>query len=57
MIIEPRAGYQQLSGCGLNLLPHDELNALNVATLNAMENGGIMVFTDIEMASKEEAPI
>ena len=46
MIIGPRAGYQQILGCGLNLLTRDELNALHVATLDVMENGGIMVFTD-----------
>jgi trimethylamine--corrinoid protein Co-methyltransferase len=46
MIIGPRAGYDQIIGCGLNMFTNDELTALHTATLDVMENGGIMVFTD-----------
>ena len=46
MITGPRAGYQQLFGCGLNLFTDDELTALHVATLDVLENGGILVMTD-----------
>ena len=46
MITGPRAGYQQIFGCGLNLFTDDELTALHVATLDVLENSGIMVMND-----------
>jgi trimethylamine--corrinoid protein Co-methyltransferase len=46
MITGPRAGYQQIFGCGLNLFTDDELTALHVATLDVLENGGIIVMND-----------
>jgi len=46
MITGPRAGYQQIFGCGLNLFTDDELTALHVATLDVLENSGIIVMND-----------
>jgi trimethylamine--corrinoid protein Co-methyltransferase len=41
-----RAGYSQISGCGLNLFSDAELAELHRATLDVMENTGIMVMND-----------
>lgn len=38
-----RAGYNQLSGCGLKLLTEDELDELHRATLDVLENDGLRV--------------
>ena len=46
MIRANRAGYQQLSGCGLNILTDDELDELHRATLDVLENTGLLVATD-----------
>lgn len=46
MIRGTRAPYSQLSGLGLNMFTDDELAELHRATLDVLENGGIMVLTD-----------
>lgn len=46
MIRGTRAPYSQLSGLGLNMFTDDELAELHRATLDVLENGGIMVMND-----------
>ncbi len=46
MIGGTRAPYVQLSGCGLNLFTNDELAKLHRATLDVLEDAGIMVLND-----------
>ena len=46
MIRGIRAPYLQLAGCGLNLFTNDELAELHRATLDVLEDGGIMVLND-----------
>ena len=46
MIRGTRAGYQQLSGCSLNLFTTDELDELNGAILDVLEEAGLMIFSD-----------
>jgi len=41
-----RAGYRQLSGCSFNLFTTDELEELNGAILDVLEEAGLMVFSD-----------
>jgi trimethylamine--corrinoid protein Co-methyltransferase len=41
-----RAGYQPLSGCGLNLLSDDELAEIHRATLDVLNDTGLMVLND-----------
>lgn len=41
-----RAGYAQLSGCGLNLLTDDEVAELHRATLDVLENCGLRIYND-----------
>ena len=38
-----RAGYSQLSGCGLNLLTKDELDQIHYATLEVLDETGLFV--------------
>ena len=49
MIRADRAGYDQLSGCGLNLLTRDELDQIHYGTLEVLEQAGLIVFTDEAM--------
>jgi len=46
MIKGTRAPYSQLSGLGLNMFSDDELAELHRATLDVLENGGLMVLND-----------
>jgi trimethylamine--corrinoid protein Co-methyltransferase len=46
MIRGTRAPYMQLSGCGLNLFTSDELAEIDRATLDVLEEAGIMVLND-----------
>ena len=46
MIRGTRAPYSQLSGLGLNMFTDDELAELHRATLDVLEDGGIMVLND-----------
>ena len=46
MIRGTRAGYQQLSGCGLNMFTNDELDEIHRATLDVLEDAGLIVFSD-----------
>ena len=46
MGLRARAGYSQISGCSLNLFSDAELAELHRATLDVMENTGIMVMND-----------
>jgi len=46
VILGTRAGYSQISGCGLNLFSDDELAELHRATLDVLENAGIVVMSD-----------
>ncbi|MBA7634278.1 Glycine betaine methyltransferase [subsurface metagenome] len=46
MIRGTRAPYSQLSGLGLNMFSDDELAELHRATLDVLEDGGIMVLND-----------
>ena len=46
MIRGDRAGYAQLSGCGLNLFTDDELAELHRATLDVLADTGLMVLND-----------
>lgn len=46
MIRGTRASYVQLSGCGLNLFTEDELTELHEATLDVLQDGGLMVLND-----------
>jgi trimethylamine--corrinoid protein Co-methyltransferase len=46
MIRANRAGYAQLSGCGLNLFTRDELDQIHYGTLEVLEQAGLMVFSD-----------
>jgi len=46
MIRANRAGYAQISGCGLNLFTKDELDQIHRATLEVLEEAGLMVFSD-----------
>ena len=41
-----RAGYQPLIGCGLNLLSDDELAEIHRATLDVLNDTGLMVLND-----------
>jgi len=41
-----RAGYQLLSGCGLNMFTDDELDEIHRATLDVLEDAGLMVLSD-----------
>lgn len=46
MIGGPRAGYQQLLGCSLKLLTDDELAEIHMATLDVLNDAGLMVLND-----------
>ena len=46
MIRATRAGYDQLSGCGLNLLTRDELDQIHYGTLEVLEQAGLKVFSE-----------
>ncbi len=46
MILGSRAGYSQLSGCGLNLFTDAELAELHRTTLDVLENAGIVAMND-----------
>jgi len=46
MIRGDRAGYAQLSGCGLNLFTKDELDQIHYGTLEVLEEAGMLVFSD-----------
>ena len=43
MIGGPRAGYQQLLGCSLKLLTNDELAKIHMATLDVLNDAGMVV--------------
>lgn len=46
MIRADRAGYAQLSGCGLNILTDDELAEMHRATLDVLEDAGLLILND-----------
>jgi len=46
MIRGMRAGYDQLSGCGLSIFTKDELDQIHYGTLEVLEQAGLMVFSD-----------
>ncbi len=46
MIRANRAGYAQLSGCGLNLFTEDELDQIHYGTLEVLEQAGLMILND-----------
>ncbi|MCK4696819.1 MAG: trimethylamine methyltransferase family protein [Dehalococcoidia bacterium] len=46
MILGTKAGYSQLSGCSLNLFTDSELAEIHRATLDVLQNSGILVMND-----------
>ena len=46
MILGPRAGHAQFTGLTLGMFTDDELAELHRATLDVMENGGLLVMND-----------
>jgi len=46
MIRGIRAGYEQLSGLGLNMFTNDELAEIHRSTLDVLEDAGILVLND-----------